>query len=292
MPPFVNQLASSLKYRLFYGYCGRLERKKKSRLKELDWPDECRDDLPPLLIVTCQGDIPLLLHSLRSLRETQSAVPRLWLVGDSDEARRDLEKLFPAAKNVRISHWKDFLDALAPTEKKFVETWVKSTPWGGYAKKFAATLGANRESAVLLSDADVLWKRDFIRHLEKMIAANPAILAGHDSAYAYDREVADALRSNIFSAPPLNCGFVYYSLGIFGETLRDPDYAVAQTFALNATTHLEQTLIAHAFQKSGGQFFRTEEVAATLADNFCLKEKVPAAVRHYAGAKHLFWRDA
>ena len=289
----LQRLKNSLKYRLFFAYCRGLERTKKRQLTKLDWPGKFRDDLPPLVVVTSRKDIPLLLYSLRSLRDAAAAVPEVWLAGDSNESANGLKNAFPEPpKNLKIIHWELFFDELRPAEKRFVETWKNSKPWGGYARKFAVTLAANRKSAVLLSDADVLWKQDFLPRLEQLLGSNPTILAGLDHDYSYDREMAGALRSEIFSAPPLNCGFVYYSRDILGRTLNESVYAVAQSFAARASTHLEQTLIAHAFQMAGGQLFKTEEVAVTLADSFCLKEKVSSAVRHYAGAKVLFWRDA
>ncbi len=289
----IQRLKNSLKYRLFFGYCRSLEAAKKRRLTRLDWQGEFRSDVPPLLIVTMEKDIPLLLYSLKSMRQFTATPPVIWLAGDSDACVEKLKSVVACnTEALKIFHWKTFFDELRPIEKRFVEIWKESKPWGGYARKFAVTVAANRKSAILLSDADVLWKGDFLSHLERMLKSNPAILAGRDYDYSYDRNVAEALRSEIFSAPPLNCGFLYYSRNILPATLDANLYAAAEPFAKNASTHIEQTLIAHAFQKSGGRLFETTEVATTLSDNFSLKEKVTSLVRHYAGAKDLFWRDA
>jgi hypothetical protein len=59
-----------------------------------------------------------------------------------------------------------------------------------------------------------------------------------------------------------------------------------------ATCHFEQTLIAFAFWKTGGQLFTPEEVLLTWDDNFHYRGRIRALVRHYAGCKQLFWRDA
>ncbi len=289
----IQRLINSLKFRLFFGYCRKLESVKKKRLTRLDWSWEFRSDLPPLLMVTMEKDIPLLLYSLRSMRQFTAKPPVIWLAGDSGSCVEKLKSVVSCkTEGLKIFHWKSFFDELQPIEKRFVEVWKESRPWGGYARKFAVTVAANRKSAILLSDADVLWKGDFISRLEQMLKSNPTILAGRDYGYSYDRDVADALRAGIFSAPPLNCGFLYYSRNILPAALDANLYALAEPFAKNASTHIEQTLIAHAFQKSGGRLFETTEVATTLSDNFSLKEKVTCLVRHYAGAKDLFWRDA
>jgi hypothetical protein len=289
----LRRIKESLKYRLFYGYCRTLEKVKKRRLPALDWPEKARGDLPPLLIVTSEKDISLLLYSLHSLRAAATTVPELWLVGDSDEATARLRTVFSAAPRASsVFHWRQFFDELQSMERRFVETWADSKPWGGYAKKYATTVVANRKSAVLLSDADVLWKRDFFPRLQHLLRSNPPVLAGRDRAYSYDRDVAGALHADLFAAPPLNCGFMYYARGVVGRSMTGADYGLVHGYAAHASTHLEQTLIACIFQKAGGQFFGIEEVTTTLEDNFCMKEKVRADVRHYAGAKHLFWRDA
>ncbi len=289
----VRRVRESLKFRLFFAYCRRLERRKRRCLPSVSWPSQVQPNLSPLLVVTCESDIPLLCYSLSSLQRTTSKLPELWLVGDSDQATDALQRQFDGAPaSVRVGHWKNYHQQLRPLEQRFVNSWVNSKPWGGYARKFAVTVAANRQSAVLLSDADVLWKKDFLSTLQPLLAAQPSILAGHDEPYAYDRSLAEALQSRIFSAPPLNCGFVYYSRGVLDATLQEPEYKIAQQFAANATNHLEQTLIARAFEKAKGAYFHTAHVATTLADNFCLRENVHSEVRHYAGAKHLFWRDA
>lgn len=289
----IQRLKDSLKSRLFYANCRRLETRKKKRLTRLDWPQKFRDDVPPALIVTMEKDVPLLLYSLTSMRRFSEIPPELWIAGDSDACLEKLRTVLPVGQSgLKIFHWKTFSDELRPIEKRFVEVWKESKPWGGYARKFAVALAANRKSNILLSDADVLWKGDFLSELKRHLKSNPPILAGRDYDYSYDREVADALHSRIFSEPPLNCGFLYYSKDILGSTLNESMYAIAQPFAERASTHIEQTIIAQAFQLCGGKFFETKEVATTLEDNFCLKEKVTSLVRHYAGAKHLFWRDA
>ncbi len=173
-----------------------------------------------------------------------------------------------------------------------MNAWEQSKPWGGYARKFAATIGANRQTSLLLSDADILWKRDLFPTLERLIKGRESILAGKDHAYSYDREVLSALECpEALARPPINCGFVYYAEGVLEKVLTADVFKAARRFVDNATTHLEQTLIAYAFHRAGGKYFDAAEVATTLDDNFRLREHVPCAIRHYAGAKHLFWRD-
>ncbi len=287
------RIKRSLKFRLFYGYCRRLEKIKKTRRIELNLPNKFQKNFPPLFIVTCQNDIPLLRYSLHSLKKNSARIPAIWLVGDSDETTDELQKQFPPrGENLRVTHWNFFLKSLSKVEQRFVTSWEKSIPWGGYARKFAATIGANRTSAILLSDADVLWKRDFSR-LENLITPNSAIIASQDHAYSYDKNVVSTLDfPEAPSKPPINCGFIYYAKNILERALTDEVFQRVDSFAANASTHLEQTLIAYAFHKMHGSYFPTDEIATTLTDNFRRKENVVSTVRHYAGAKHLFWRDA
>lgn len=287
------KLQESLKFRSFYGYCNVLYLIKSLRAPHINWKP-LAPEVPRFVSIAREADIPLLAYSLKSLMQQVDSRPNFWLVGDSDTAYTKLQDWFSGCpSDVTLWHWQTLLEELDPSYQEFIKTWATSGKWGGYAKKFAITLAANAHSDILLFDADVLWFGDFPHTLQFIRQNTPTILAGKDYAQAYDIEVAKFLGEfRILEDEPLNCGLVYYPHRVLLETLTPDKITSLLSYAQTATTHFEQTLIAYAFWQSGGNWFSPDTVATTMSDNFRLRKSVHSLARHYAGSKHLFWRDA
>jgi phage pi2 protein 07 len=290
MNSIAGKILTSLKWRFFYGYCRHLESRKKDVSRIQKW-ENVDPSLPLLATIVYAADVPLLDPCLFSLKRTHKRVPPLVLIGDSDEACVELKKRFGDA-SFSIVHWESLLAELPALEQTFVRTWMNSGRWGGYSRKFAITMALQRHGNLLISDADVLWFQDFFSNGSTWWKEG-RIQIGEDYNRAYDLEVADLLKEpRLRTDMPVNCGFVYYPKNSLDGVLTDEVFQTVMPHAAKATNHLEQTLIGYAFWQTGGRFFKTSDVATTLSDNFSIKRWNDSAVRHYAGAKHLFWRDA
>ncbi|MBH8555301.1 hypothetical protein I8751_23715 [Nostocaceae cyanobacterium CENA357] len=288
-----NKLKESIKYRVFYNYCNLLCFIKTLKIPHIDWKP-LDNSLPRFVAIAREADVPLLAYSIQSLMQHSISRPNIWLIGDSDAAYIKLQKWFANyPSDVKFWHWQTLHDELDQSYKNFIQTWLASGQWGGYAKKFAITLAANAHSDILLFDADVLWFGNFLSALQTIRQNHNTILAGQDYVQSYDLEVAEFLcNKKILEDKPLNCGLIYYPHSILFKIITINKVNNLIGYAKEATPHFEQTLIADAFWKSGGKWFSSDTVATTLIDNFQFKKQVYALARHYAGAKHLFWRDA
>ncbi len=288
----LKRIARSLRSRTFYGYCDTLRRIKSRPVKLSEW-QPVDESLPRLVAIVYDRDVPLLIKSLQSLALHHSTLPPLTLFGDSDRALALLKECLPASPGaVVICHWEEALATLQPAEQTFIRKWLASGKFGGYAKKFAITLAASRRENILLSDADIIWFSPLLDANKGEAFFDSQIVIGLDYTRSYDSDVASFLgESKIMTEPPINCGFVFYPQGVIDRVLNSRNYEALTAWAAHATCHFEQTLIAYVFWKTGGRFFAVNEVATSISDDFCYRNKIRAAVRHYAGCKHLFWRD-
>lgn len=288
------KIKQSFRYRSFYSYCEFWRKIKSIRPPHIEWKP-LDSSLPRFVSIVYAADVPLLAYSLRSLMQQVDKRPNFWLIGDSDAAYAKLQSWLAdsSPSDVKFWHWRTLLQELDPKYQTFINTWTNSGKWGGYAKRFAITLAANAHADILLFDGDVLWFGDFPSTLKSRRKNTPTIFAGKDYGRAYDSEVATFLGdARILTEEPLNCGVVYYPCGILSSILTPEKLIALLPYAERATNHLEQTIIAYAFWQSGGEWFDTATVATTMVDNFKYKRAVQSLARHYAGAKHLFWRDA
>lgn len=291
---FKTKINQSVKYRFWYSYYHLIRQIKCIQRPNIKWKP-LDSSLPRFISIVHEADVPLLAYSLNSLMRQVDKRPNFWLVGDSDAAYAKLQSWLSASSpsDVEFWHWETLLPKLDPRYQSFIKTWLHSGQWGGYAKKFAITLAANADADILLFDADVLWFGDFPSILQSLRQKNPTILAGQDYQQSYDLEVIKFLGDRkILAGAPLNCGLVYYSQGILLETIPAEKLINLLPYAIEATTHLEQTIIAHAFWQANGQWFDSKTLATTMIDNFKLRRQTESLARHYAGGKHLFWRDA
>jgi hypothetical protein len=289
----VSRIRESLKYRTFYSYCELLRVLKSRQPPQINWR-QLQPDLPTVVAIARESDMPLLAYSIRTLLYHTPRRPPIWLIGDSDIAYAALNHWFPnAPPDVKTWHWEALLAELSRDYQHFIHTWLHSGHYGGYAKKFAITLAANAHADILLVDADVLWFGDFFTPLQHQRQQAPAVYSGQDYARTYDFQVVDVLGdTRLYTEEPLNCGLVYYPQGVLATILTSDLLLRLLSYAAHATCHLEQTLIAYAFWQSGGRWFSADTLATTMSDNFRLRQQVSALARHYAGGKHLFWRDA
>jgi len=287
----IGKTLNSLKWRIFYALCRSKERGKKKQEVLTHW--KCTDaGAPPLVCIVYEADIYLLDRCLFSLQKTQKLIPPLILIGDSDGAFRELQRRF-SFESVTILHWSELMLRLSELEQLFVRTWLDSGRWGGYSKKFAITLALQREKAFLLTDADVLWFSDILGAELRRWEVSGKIRLGEDYNRAYDLDVVRQLGEDRLALDkPINCGFVFYPKNSLDALLFPETFKLLLPFAQNASNHLEQTIIGYAFWRGAGIFLTPAQLQTTMEDNFRFSRGTGSVVRHYAGAKHLFWRDA
>nr|WP_158020373.1 hypothetical protein [Desertifilum tharense] len=290
----IERIYHSLSYRAVYNYCLFLKSVKTRYTPKISWqPIDL--SLPRFVSIVYDADVPLLVRSLHHLMKWTDKSPQLWLVGDSDAAYVKLQSSLGNSlpNGVELWHWQTLLQTLDISYQNFIKTWEASGKWGGYSRRFAVTLAANSCADIIMFDADVLWYGNFPSSLQKLTQKESNILAGKDYDRAYDLEVASFLGNpKILENEPLNCGIVYYPKSILLNVVTPELVMKLLPYAARATNHLEQTLVAYAFWQSRGQWFDSKIVATTMVDRLSFQNQVQSLARHYAGAKHLFWRDA
>lgn len=247
------------------------------------------------VIVCTDEDVDLVAWQLLSWSQQACRPSRLTLVGDGPEAVARMQRYFgPGGESWEIRSTAELLGMVDGEAGNFIRTWERSRPFGGYARKFAATWVLQEEGDILLLDADVLVFAEFFGRLAELIRASPyrPILAGVDFAPAYDRELVEKLGDvRLRQDAPLNCGVVWYRRQALHRVLADPLFEEIAGFADPADNHLEQTLVAYAFWQCGGAFLQEEDLVTTTRDQWLVRSDVCSRARHYAGAKPLFWRD-
>lgn len=287
-----DRLKNSWRWRSSFAYYGFLRRLKSRKNPAISWktPDPAA---PRLVSCVYAADVPLLRQCLKTLHETNSRPPAALLAGDSPEAVDALRKAFSdGGGKVEIVFWENLLEKLPEQSRKFIRAWLNGGAFGGYAKKFAVTLAANQDEALVMCDADVLFGGDFFAALKGCLSGKDGMVAGEDYRASYDLKAVNLLdEPRILGGRPLNCGMVYYPRGVLGSLLTEAVLEKALPLADPADNHLEQTLVAYAFWRSGGSFFPRTMLETSLEDNLKWRKGLGSLARHYAGGKHLFWRD-
>lgn len=237
--------------------------------------------------------MPLLHYSLMSLNRVEPSMPPIILIGDTNEATDTMRKRFSfLGDSVEILSGEELRSQLDLDFQRFIEKWRGQRPFGGYAKKMGATFGLNLTRSFILADADVLWRKQVYDDLLSVIADGERIVFSEDIGPAYDPELDRKMEGpKLSEIPPLNCGFIYYPRGILRNSISGPDLGLLEASCAPAHSHFEQTIIAKIAARTGGYRFSMDLIETTLKDRLSFRDQSTGAVRHYAGAKDLFWRD-
>lgn len=278
--------------RAFFLECRRRERRKRARLEPFPCPDQPDCSLEVAVVVR-HSDVALLHYCLKTLFSHERVAPQLTLIGDSDDATLRLREHFAFLKrSIEIRSGPALIAGLEAPTSAFIRRWEKSQPFGGFARKFGATLALNAERSFLLIDADVLWFGPWLEALLER-TGNERILASIDYQHSYDSAVNELLPGgDLFAHPPINCGVIYYPRGVFSKHLKPDEMAQLESLTQNAHPHLEQAIIGKVFLRSSGDYLEKQWVTTHMRDAFRLRPEKSHLLRHYAGAQHLFWRDA
>lgn len=279
--------------RIFATYCNILRRLKCARPPKIAWK-ELNEKLPLFASIVRAGDVPLLYYSIKYLMQNSACRPRMLLVGDSERALETLKEWFSdCPADILMVDWREYLAKLDESERRFIMAWLLSGPWGGFAKRFATAWALNKEKDVLFFDADILWHTDFPSALLKILDKDNTIHASQDWQPAYHEKLAHEMgEPRILKGAPINVGLIYYPQGLLPCVLTKDFLAKMLPFVEWASYHTEQTLLAYIFWRMNGKFFDENFVGITIADNLKLRKTDRFPIRHYAGTKHLFWRDA
>lgn len=279
----------SLKYRLFYGWCRFLEKAKSSRT-ELPRVSHA-SDLGTMITLCGRREVPYLAASLATLAKAHGAVPKITVYADSADTLQSLEtRLGSCLPAISLQSWDTVTRLLPEAHGAFVDAVLRNGRQPVLVKKLAVLLATNLQEHTLFVDTDVLWNAALLPRI--MEHPNVARM-GLDWQRAYDPvlEAVVDVEGLLSKHPPLNSGFIYFPKLTLVQALEEPAVLSLIPHAAAFGWHGEQTLVAHAFLKLGGKLFDPAEVATTAEDNFRLRSSVVSSARHYAGCKHLFWRD-
>jgi len=288
----LSRFKKSAQYRIYFSYYRWLRARKIKKMKPFELPAKKDDLLPDLVFVVQTSDIPLLHWSLRSMCQCESVRGNLVLIGDTDASVKALTKHFNFLKDIEILSGEKLVNDLPVEIQRILAKWRASRPFGGYAKKFGATLALNLKRSFILSDADVLWHQSAWSDLLHSLGNGEKVVASEDVQPAFDPQTDDLLEgSSVYASKPLNCGFIYYPERSLIDHWKSTDTVVIEGLAEKAHSHLEQTIIAKLAGRGGLSLFPITLVETSQNDIFCFTGQTLGKIRHYAGAKDLFWRD-
>lgn len=290
-PSLTSRARESLKYRLFFSWCRLLEKHKSSRTAIPHVPYEA--ELPRIITLCGSREIPYLTASLASLALSHGALPSVTVYADSRSTYKALEKtpaLASHAPAISLREWDSDMATLPEAHVLFIRSVLQHGRQPVLVKKLAVLLGSNLQGQTFFVDSDVLWREPLLNNFGN---GGTAAKMGLDWQRAYDASLEAAVDPHglLKSHPPLNSGFIYFSPGTLQEVLTESLFSSLVPHAPSFGWHGEQTLVAFAFLKLGGTLFTRQELATTAEDNFRIRSTVRSAARHYAGCKHLFWRD-
>jgi hypothetical protein len=268
-------------------------------------PRAARAALDPsfrMLMVVGDDHVMMAREGLRSLVRTWRAVPPLVLVSDGSLSPRDVDRAlgwYPAPMEVRE---RDAIIASAATEggpdlAAFAAAAYDCAGTTAFALKFAAAVLEAKRQPVLLSDADILWFRDFGEEVRRLRGAGAGVVIRtmRDYQKSYDGEIETLFQrfGAAARAPYVNAGLVYLS----GDLLGAVDLTPALRIGVQPGHYFaEQTIFALAAAALGAEPWDHETVACFQADEETFGvtyRRTSWYARHYvAPVRHLFWRDA
>lgn len=286
---FQSRIRASMRYRSFHLYCKLLRAAKTPFITIQERPVD--PTLPTLVTLCGERDIDLLRASIASLAKHQEKLPQLQVFADCERSvqrlNRSLQKNNPW---LSVQNWDSCLDHLPQAHASFVTGVLANSLEQVSIKKLAVLTAVNRSQALYFSDSDVLWNAPLFNFAK----FDPTIARmSLDRARAYNSEFESLLdpSGRLASHPPLNSGVVYFPKASLCTVLTEGLIESLIPHTGKFIWHAEQTMIAHAFISLNGVPFSQHEVANTVDDDFAFRSGTRPLLRHYAGCKHLFWRD-
>ena len=285
----VGRLQASLAYRSSAFYQWLAER----------WSIPKIPSRPPLHldVLTLGGaaHLGMIREMLFSLAKSWPTWPRVTVATDGSldaaEAQAALS-FWPPETRPRVVEWRELLEPLRDGRRE-TEDLLRFAERDAMGRKLAAAAALARAGDVLYTDVDVLW-RGVPPSLDRWRGGSgPRLVLSTDIAASYDPALVPERLPELV-APPHFCAGFFYARGDFLAAAQVGDllgFAAERGIGLT-----EQTILAEAARRLGGERFSLEEIALFEGDRYTLGPSVGKgtwAARHYVGqVRHLFYRDA
>ena len=232
---------------------------------------------------------------LNSIYDNFNKLPHIYIFTDpslKSAACKEAISWFPEI-NISII---DSTTCLAYHESKrtyLLEKFASQNPMG---LKLAALLQTiDLGNPVLYSDTDVIWSKDPLPDLKKLLEnPNFHLALSSDFQPSYDNNLITTCNLTDLYKPPYFCAGI-----IFINKLAENHYKLIESLLPVVISHSdhfsEQTIFASLNKQSGSFILDNSKFIIDLDDkvHFCPNKKSEIIARHYVGAiRHLFWRDA
>ena len=280
----LRRILDSYRFRIAHRFRQQRVQRFRPLVLQLPWPPI--KDVPTapftLLMFAGRGQIELVKVSLSSILQTWSVVPPLRLVSDGSMNADELRAQVPAwPVDITAITWTVAADTAPPAVRRLAEVNV-------LGRKLAAILDSAKRSPTLFVDSDVLW----FRGPPPIPSTATACKLSTDVQASFDH---DLLRHvGLASLPPMNTGVCFAAGDLYAAAgLEDATHYAAE----RPTYFSEQTILAVAAQRLGGQHYSSDEVVLRTDDGLIpdgdTRYMQTSYARHYVGdVRHWMWRDA
>ncbi len=249
-----------------------------------------------LNILTFGGAVHLgmIREMLYSLARTWPALPRVTVATDGTLSPAAAAKALswwsdPAP---RVVDWRDLVAPLRDADERF-RNLLRFAERDAMGRKMASVATLALDGDVLYADCDVLWLGVPPSLATFRAGAGPRLAMSTDIAPGYDPALVPEICPELAQPPHFCAGFLYGR----GDFIAAAGVSDLMAFAAErGIGRTEQTILAEAARRLGGERFPLSEVALFEGDRFTLGPSIRGAAwvaRHYVGqVRHLFWRDA
>ena len=246
-----------------------------------------------LTFLVGERHVPMLRHTLASLRRHEPQLPRLIIAADTQLAAQRIAALdIGNTPDVRLCLWNTAFELLPLEIKHFVERYVSHPRWSGFGKKLALIASLNTTEDTLYCDTDMLWYAPALEDILRLLHSSYSrICIGTDYQQSYDKDLLSHLAFTFSSSVALNTGFLALGRGVLVDALGHARMANWSSYRGPFGCHTEQTLIACAADCVGAQQIPQSIVGISMIDAGRFRRHFTPRVRHYVGPKTLYWRD-
>lgn len=286
----IGRIYNSITFRLSLAYRQRVgERYRRRVLNGRSWtaPTKPSADFTLLSLVGAK-QLELLQTSLWSIGQAWTALPNLRVVSDgSIDPSQISTALRWWPQPVEALRWETIAQAHTDRGRPLLQTLANDNL---LARKLCAILYSAELGPTLFCDSDLLW----FRGSPPRPADAVALKLAEDFMPSFDADLFTAAGCEPFRHRPyLNSGVVFAAGDVFSAAhLGD----VLPWAAEHPKYFTEQTLLAYACKKLGGDHWTRQQIHLTVDDAvvpFGDRDYLHTALaRHYVGdVRHWFWRD-
>jgi hypothetical protein len=236
----------------------------------------------------------MIRETLQSLARTWPALPRVTVATDgslSPAVAAEALSWWPGP-GPRVLDWRELVEPLQSAGGRHRDL-LRFAEREAMGRKMASVLAIALGGDVLYADCDVLWLGIPPSLASFRSGLGPRLAMSTDILPAYDPALVPETLPELELPPHFCAGFLYARGDFLAATGVGNLLAFAAERGIGLT---EQTILAEADRRLGGERFPLPEVALFESDRLTLRPSIRGAgwsARHYVGpVRHLFWRDA